>query len=144
MSKNLSVDVPAQSNSPQVVGLAQRWLNCCTSDHILCRQDSEPGWYPTGLLEITGETSNPRLIHTSRLDISGGYGSLSHCWGGRPILRLLQKNYASFEIAVLFESLPKTFQDAIGICKALGLRYPSIDSLCIVRNPSLVFTCAQD
>jgi len=49
-------------------------------------------------------------------------------------LRLEKGNYEAFNETIPFLLLPKTFQDAVDITKALGLDYIWIDSLCIVQD----------
>jgi hypothetical protein len=62
------------------------------------------------------------------------YATLSHCWGNARFLRLEQRNQDAFGQMIPFHDLPKTFQDAMDIAKALGLDYIWIDSLCIVQD----------
>ena len=70
--------------------------------------------------------------HSSR----GRYTVLSHCWGPwtmRPLettIDTLSERLAGIEM----ESLPQTFQDAVYVTRAAGLRFLWIDSLCIVQD----------
>ena len=77
-------------------------------------------------------TSDPRLCVDA--NSHGCYATLSHCWGKSQPLRLKQENYNEFQERIVYESLPKTFRDAVGTTRSLGLRYLWIDSLCIIQD----------
>ncbi|KAF2670488.1 HET-domain-containing protein, partial [Microthyrium microscopicum] len=62
------------------------------------------------------------------------YASLSHCWGtsSHPLTTkaTLESRKRGFPVA----ELAQTFQDAIFVTRALGIRYLWIDSLCICQD----------
>ena len=64
------------------------------------------------------------------------YAALSHCWGPqnlRPLtitISTLQDRLRGIEI----RNRPKSFQDAVSVARASGIRYLWIDSLCIVQD----------
>ncbi|KAL1645546.1 hypothetical protein SLS58_003857 [Diplodia intermedia] len=70
---------------------------------------------------------------SSNVSLAAGGG---HCWGPpdkhplRTTTATLDKHLKGIE----FEQLPKTFQDAAIVTRALGLKYPWIDSLCILQD----------
>jgi hypothetical protein len=134
MLDRMTLEVPPRSSLPRALMLAQQWLATCRSSHAMCLDNSRPSWYPTRLLEIDPQMSNPTLVESKASVLGGGYACLSHCWGALPITRLLLNNYNSFRNGIDFASLPKTFQDAIQFCKEFGLRYLWIDSLCIIQD----------
>ena len=89
---------------------------------------------PTRVLDVgaTNDPSQLRLLTTQGL--SGQYIALSHCWGlNRHIVTNLN-NLELHERRIPYESLPKTFQDAVVITRSVGIRYIWIDSLCIVQD----------
>ena len=131
---NLRSHLPSNSRSPEILHLVQRWLNRCRTSHKTCREDAETTWYPTRLLQVMPTISDTRLLITKGQRLRGGYATLSHCWGSKPITKLVCNNLAQFQQQLDFEALPRTFQDAISLCKSLGLTYIWIDSLCIVRD----------
>jgi hypothetical protein len=49
-------------------------------------------------------------------------------------LKLLRSNLSDFEHQITWESLPKTFQDAVVFTRHLNIRYLWIDSLCILQD----------
>ncbi|CAH0003174.1 unnamed protein product [Clonostachys byssicola] len=69
--------------------------------------------------------------------MSEPFTALSHCWG-KPIdgdgVTLNTINIADFKNTIPYSTLPKSFQDAIRITRALHISYLWIDSLCIIQN----------
>ena len=65
---------------------------------------------------------------------SAPYVALSHCWGNKPTLTSTISTLPAHKEKILFSTMPKTFQDAVTITKALGVSYLWIDSLCIVQD----------
>ena len=64
----------------------------------------------------------------------GRYACLSHCWGNNQICRLTSETYARYTKGISADELPRTYRDAISVCRYLGLRYLWIDSLCILQD----------
>ncbi|KAH6678012.1 heterokaryon incompatibility protein-domain-containing protein, partial [Halenospora varia] len=62
------------------------------------------------------------------------YMCLSHCWGTDKFLITTTKNLSDHKQRIPWDSLPTTFQHAIGFTRRLGVRYIWIDSLCIVQD----------
>ena len=92
---------------------------------------------PSRLLCIDSSSQNGQvyLCHTSRKVIpSQPYVTLSHCWGGQPITKLLQYNLETLARAVTLDELPKTFKDAVKLVQHLGISYIWIDALCIIQD----------
>ena len=114
-----------------------------------------------------------RVIHVGNLrqltlveEQRGGedYLVLSHCWGlpgdeakaeeEKNRFCTTSKNYKDrLHDGFSYDALPKTFQDAIQVTRALGKKYLWIDALCIIQGPdgdwkseaetmANIFTCA--
>jgi hypothetical protein len=83
------------------------------------------------LLELSAK--QPKLIVPPDGEIPP-YLALSHCWGGGSPLRTMRANIDQHYVGININDLPKTFQDAIIITKALGFQNLWIDSLCIVQD----------
>jgi hypothetical protein len=63
------------------------------------------------------------------------YLSLSHCWGSVRSKHLTTKDSLARNLhSIPVSELPRTFRDAIEVCRALEVRYLWIDSLCIVQD----------
>lgn len=96
-----------------------------------------PGYIPTRVIDV-GTEKNPsmRLIETTK-DVHGDYIAFSHCWG---ILTKEERfcthrnNVTDLKKSIPYDRLPRNFQDAVQVTRALGLSYLWIDSLCIVQD----------
>ncbi|KAM0518199.1 hypothetical protein ACHAPE_004608 [Trichoderma viride] len=126
--------------SPEAFRLVGRWLGACKRDHPCCRETLSGA-----LLDESRLPELPsRVIHVAgnsvRLLPSGGrcgrYATLSHCWGssGRQPLKTTRANLQGHLHDIPWDSIPKTFQDAITVTRNIGLEYVWIDSLCIVQD----------
>jgi hypothetical protein len=68
----------------------------------------------------------------------GGFIALSHCWG-KPTLeeqrvRTTSKNYKTRLNVFNLDDLPRTFQDAVQVTRALGQPFLWIDAICIIQD----------
>ncbi|KAL9618622.1 MAG: hypothetical protein Q9160_006663 [Pyrenula sp. 1 TL-2023] len=108
------------------------WLRRCLDDHTC----SPPSLVlPTRVIDVGSESEAlaPRLV-TSTRRCKGRYVTLSHRWGGDVSVKTTTENVKAREREMPYESLPKTFQDAITICRSLSIRYLWIDALCILQD----------
>ncbi|KAI1488302.1 heterokaryon incompatibility protein-domain-containing protein [Biscogniauxia mediterranea] len=139
LSMSLSYDCSA--------ALAREWLKQCIDRHQSCSAVSKlfspTHGYPTRLIDVgaAGGQCVLKLVLTDEIEKSQPnsnskpeYLTLSHCWGGADILKLLSNNIKDLSCAINFAKLPKTFQDAIVITRQLGFQYLWIDSLCIMQD----------
>ena len=62
------------------------------------------------------------------------YIALSHCWGGKALLRTTRSTLKNRKKQIQWCRLSKTFQDAVTITRRLGIEYLWIDSLCIIQD----------
>lgn len=62
------------------------------------------------------------------------YIYLSHCWGGHQPLKTDVSTIEARKKGINWDELPRTFQDAVVMTRALGIRYLWIDSLCTVQD----------
>lgn len=62
------------------------------------------------------------------------YACLSYCWGDALSIRTTTSNLELFKQGISWTSLPRTFQDAVELVRALGLRFIWIDALCIIQD----------
>ncbi|KAH8595893.1 heterokaryon incompatibility protein-domain-containing protein, partial [Bisporella sp. PMI_857] len=93
---------------------------------------------PRRLIHISDDNENIRLCLTEDIDVSGArlqYATLTHCWGRIPMpILATRENLDEMLCRIPFESLTKTFQDAIKIARRLGFQYLWIDTLCILQG----------
>lgn len=81
-----------------------------------------------------------KLASTRGIDLAGeGYLALSHVWGISPIkCKTTKSNLEEYQsLGIAYERLPRTFQEAVRVTAALGLRHLWIDCLCIIQDDEL-------
>jgi hypothetical protein len=92
-----------------------------------------PPKLPTRVLNVTKSVSRSvRLLETE--GEVGYWACLSHSWGGEQPLITTNDTIASHLENIPWESLPKTFQDAVFVARAFEIQYLWIDSLCIIQD----------
>jgi hypothetical protein len=100
--------------------LAAEWLRQCHQTHARCAEASHAvAGRPTRLVDVGSETTVPRVVVVDQSQLLE-YLTLSHCWGGATILRLLLENLDRLTSGFPMCDLPKTFRDAIMITRRLG------------------------
>ena len=132
-------EMPEDSASHGSLTTAMFWLEKCRRSHAKCHASGTVR-LPSRLLRIrvtAGPAYEVRLIDTKGK--SGRYFSLSHCWGFpvAPRLEAVKTTMANLESQkeyIPFDSLPKTFQDALLFTHRFGIEYLWIDSLCIIQD----------
>lgn len=133
VTSNPAYRVSASAASGPSTAIASSWLSECTNSHSHCRRLKDKP-LPTRVLDIqkSGDSFAVRLqVNNGQI---GQYVTLSHCWGAKERLTLLESNLPSFQQSIRFEDLTLTFQDAVRLTAALGQRYLWIDALCIVQK----------
>jgi hypothetical protein len=113
------------------------WVETCNKAHQCVPQSDGP--LPTRVLDIESvrDSNSLRLFCPSRNE-RGKYIALSHCWG--KLEEIQKKFFCTYECninkrckSIDYGSLPKSFQDAVIITRALGIRFLWIDSMCIIQ-----------
>lgn len=112
--------------------VASYWLKNCLASHPECR-GSEETFLPRRVVHIGAKHTDIRLVEHNSPTL-GQYNCLSHCWGGAQPLITTTHNIAQHLERIEWESIPKTFQDAIKFTAHLGISYIWIDSLCIIQD----------
>lgn len=109
------------------------WIKNCDNNHSHCAL-RPPAKLPARVLDVgnRGAQNVVRLYETQRE--LAHYTSLSHCWGKKHIVTTTKATLEQRKLEVQWPQLSKTFQDAISITRALGIRYIWIDSLCIIQD----------
>ncbi|KAF2493580.1 HET-domain-containing protein [Lophium mytilinum] len=125
---------------------AKAIIETCVSHHSKCQRRTPPS-LPRRVLDVHHHdgSNSIKLYETAtcangRFSESGNYITLSHCWGiGQNILRTTTSNLKAHQNSIPWSSLPKTFQEAVAITRALGLRYLWVDALCIVQDDAIEY-----
>jgi hypothetical protein len=120
-----------EHNLPRI----QSWISECQESHSTCIKSTS--YVPLRLLDV--KFDNPSVVRLVEMPcapaITHQYACLSHCWGNTRSTHITHTaNLSANMVGITISELPKTFRDAIDISRALKLRYPWIDSLCIVQN----------
>ncbi|KAK9780554.1 putative Heterokaryon incompatibility domain-containing protein [Seiridium cardinale] len=121
------------------------WLNHCALHHPLCA-NTIPIPLPKRVLDVASR-DEPFLLETN--GDSGDYIALSYCWGlvrnvdmmtigsnskGRRGAPDPKPNIEKHKIQIAFVTMPKTIQDAVIVCRKLGIKYLWVDTFCIVQG----------
>ncbi|KAH7079927.1 heterokaryon incompatibility protein-domain-containing protein [Paraphoma chrysanthemicola] len=135
LAKQPAKVLPGRTDHASTFATIKTWLHICNQNHSTCRV---PGFgevdeiiAPIRLLDVRQD----RLV-LRKSTRPNRYACLSHCWGsGTRIQRTLLENIAEHEtVGVYLSHLPKTFRDAVYICRTLDIDFLWIDSLCIIQD----------
>lgn len=121
------------------------WLHECLTHHTACNENSAGVSGPT--MDNNSSSVMPHRVldlnrsqgsRDCRLIIGDGirdhYVALSHCWGSLQLLTTRKDTIEDRMKVIPWLGLPKTFQDAVTVCRNLNIQYLWIDSLCIVQD----------
>jgi hypothetical protein len=127
--------VSENTSSIEALSIAKTWLRECIIDphHQKCKELRETASLPSRTLRIN-ESNDHIYVSQNKPGAKGVYICLSHCWGAFQPLRLLKSSYQALTQNVPWDNLPKTFQDAIIVCRTFGASHLWIDSLCIIQD----------
>lgn len=100
---------------------AVEWYSSCLKSHENCRvhRSKMEGCYPTRLLDVSGPEALIKLAISSQESLTGGYATLSHCWGAARNLKLTESNLDQLLIGIPLDSLSRTFKEAIQVARRL-------------------------
>lgn len=104
----------------------------CDRKHRRCKETRSKS-LPDRAILVGAASDDPRLVESTQGTLEG-YIALSHCWGGNVPLQLTMDKLEDFKRCIPFSTIPRTFQHAITVCRALGVKYIWIDSLCIIQD----------
>ncbi|QDS72641.1 hypothetical protein FKW77_002398 [Venturia effusa] len=118
------------------IATAKQWLRICETSHEQCKKTNSAR-LPTRVLDVgvqhrTDLTSDPVLYETRGQEAR--FIALSHCWGKTPIITTTKETKGARMTGIEWNSLSRTFQDAVMITRMLGVQYLWIDSLCIIQD----------
>ena len=113
----------------------KQWIDRCNRTHS-CISKSLP-ILPKRVLKICGDKV---MLYLRPHGERARYNTLSHTWGSNTSFTLTidkdgkEGTLDSFIKGIPWNSIPKTFREAIIISRKLGIDYLWIDSLCIIQN----------
>jgi len=131
---------PISENPLQDAGLssARGMIKNCLSSHTICRPQ-KPTTLPKRVLDV-GQDSNTIALHESawneveKKHERGEYTALSYIRSSEATPQTTKQNLQSHVQNVPWSTLPKLFQDAVLLTRALGIRYIFIDALCLLQD----------
>ncbi|OAL46681.1 HET-domain-containing protein, partial [Pyrenochaeta sp. DS3sAY3a] len=108
----------------------------CVACHSSCGSQgiAQRSFVPARLLDVQGEDPSRVKLVDTKSDIPLPYCTLSHCWGGLDVRKLTRDSERALRTGVLIKELPRTFKDAVDVCRELNVPYLWIDSLCIFQD----------
>ncbi|KAF4427738.1 hypothetical protein CGGC5_v004982 [Colletotrichum fructicola Nara gc5] len=115
-------------------------LAICAGSHKLCSSisASKTSYTPTRLVHVGSFEHDVFLVETGDQGKAYGdycnYVALSHCWGQHQPAKTTKATLGRYKSRLIWADLPKTFQDAITVTRALGIDFIWVDSLCIIQD----------
>ncbi|KAF9880689.1 het domain-containing protein [Colletotrichum karsti] len=116
------------TDSPETLSQLKAWIDACNHKHA-CFDDTASK-LPTRVVQV--KDNQVRVI--SRPGHLARYTTLSHRWGEHEHFVLTKTNTDTLSQDIPWDSIPKTYQDAIWVTRQLGIDYIWIDTLCIVQD----------
>ncbi|KAH9884893.1 heterokaryon incompatibility protein-domain-containing protein [Xylariomycetidae sp. FL2044] len=131
-----------ESKEEQRDNQARRWYYECRASHLCGRHIARGNFRPRRLVAIIGGGNAAPLLEWKVVETAvdrgtqgQDYATLSHRWPQQGMVCLTSETVSSFmKSPNPQELLPRRWQDALRMARALGLRYIWIDSLCIVQD----------
>ncbi|KAI1473549.1 HET-domain-containing protein, partial [Daldinia eschscholtzii] len=126
-------DVLEDSRTKAAFDRAAGWLSYCMKHDEPCNPPDKT-FVPHRLLYVgSNDGVEPFLIEPTE---PTAYACLSYCWGDdvEDVLRTTTSNLNDHYKEVSFCSMPGSVQDAVRVCRGLGIMYLWVDSICIVQD----------
>lgn len=141
--KPIGRPIKAESDHASRFELLRAWLRQCNDEHVCNKRNNYNQTFPTRVLYVG--SSDTTISETERVNLveaagrrSNEYVALSHCWGSytdeiKETYCTSRTNIVKRKAGFLISELPRTFQDAITVTRAMNIPYLWIDSLCIIQ-----------
>ncbi|KAI1151284.1 heterokaryon incompatibility protein-domain-containing protein [Nemania diffusa] len=124
------VFIPQYPTADPCLQQVRSWLEECLVHGCARREDAV---LPKRVIEVPKDENQQPLLRVPCGE-TGTYVALTHCWGTRPMKKLLMEYETEWRHGIDPSSLSQNFQDALRITRLLGYRYIWIDALCIVQD----------
>lgn len=124
----LGREVPQRPDSKASFQFLKTCYQTCHNEHVECRQDQ--AMLPKRVIDVSAVPY--RLVEPAP-GTRGLYAALSYKWSDWKSFTT-RETYESVKQSIPNESLPVLFQDAILVCRSLGIDYIWIDSACIIQG----------
>jgi hypothetical protein len=117
----------------------KEWMESCANDHQRCqalrRFSCQDVRKPARLIRVGSIEADPHLVP---YDCSmATWAALSYVWGpGGHTLITTKENIEQRMQSISLSDMPRTFRDAVDLCRQLQIPYLWIDALCIIQPVS--------
>jgi hypothetical protein len=113
-----------------------KWLEDCISTHPQCRPYLPVPYTELRMLDLSSPSGSdmPWVRLVEGVQLTARFAALSHCWGMGKHLTTTKSSLVEHKKSIPMPSLPKTFRDAVAVCRFLRIDYLWIDSLCIIQD----------
>lgn len=137
---DLQNDVPpGRTDNPACFELVRRWMDSCRLRHPNCSRPMR-STLPTRVIDVgadplrdDGVGALEPFLFESRGQLDR-YVALSHRWEANLSFKTTLANLDEHKQCIPLSTLPNTFQDAVVVCRAVGIQYLWIDAICIVQD----------
>jgi hypothetical protein len=103
-------------------------------------RDFQP--WPSRLLDVSafpGDDQDIQLVENKNSQAK--YACLSYCWGQSKTFTTTSRSLRLRKTRIRFDTLPKTFKDAVTITRRLGIKYLWVDALAILQDDRADWEC---
>jgi hypothetical protein len=118
--------------------LIREWIERCETGHTTCKRLIDKPQSMTSFNMRLIDIQQERLINAPN---KVRYLALSYVWGPTKQLKLLSSNPEELRtkgsLSPKNPAMPKTIQDTMYVCRALGENYLWVDALCIMQDLEL-------
>ncbi|KAM0348223.1 hypothetical protein ACHAP4_010969, partial [Fusarium culmorum] len=104
--------VQSQVDSEITWEMVRGWIQDCVDNHEDCKSESEDRPFPTRLIFVGDNESEPHL-YIPAPDQRGRYIALSHCWGDSMPIKTIKSTFDEFCRGIEVSRIPKAFHEAI-------------------------------
>lgn len=128
---------PSKPLSNDSISWVQSRIAKCVKEHIEC-SNKTVATLPRRILWLNQANDGAIEVSLKETNFDQGiYACLSHRWGGSEFSGTTKNTYASMLKCIPWETIPRTFQEAIRFILSLGIRNIWIDCYCIIQDDSI-------
>ncbi|KAF2141583.1 uncharacterized protein K452DRAFT_271189 [Aplosporella prunicola CBS 121167] len=124
--------------SQDVDNMLRDMVQICTKN---CDWKTKPTVLPKRLLDLKGTKNGAEvcLIEVEKsyhVKTEWKYATLSYCWGcaDKHLIKTTKANLGKMTAGISVKRLPRSYQDAIIVCRTLDIPFLWIDALCIIQD----------
>lgn len=127
----------SQTQSQDSFKTASRWIDECVSDHDCSTHLSlreQENMFPSRLIDVNAFKDSKDMQLIDNDGSCNRYITLSYCWGRSRTFTTTSRSLRLRKARIHFETLPRTFVDAVRIARELKVRFLWIEWVFNVAN----------